>query len=284
MKNGWLIGNGFYHSGSFDSLYASLIQEAQALDVSLTLMFNDGLCPFPDLKKEPPPDFVLFWDKDICLAAQLEKADIPVFNSSRSIALCDDKTLTYVTLSGVVPMPETILAPTAYYGYGDASFLSRVEQKLSFPYVFKEGYGSFGRQVFLIHDREEGLAHLNALDGKPALFQRFVSSSAGRDVRVYVCGGRCVAAMERIAPAGDFRANIMNGGTGRLHVLSKEEEEISLKSVAALDLTFGGVDLLFSPEGPLLCEVNSNAHFAGLCKASGVNIPREILLSVLSAL
>ena len=284
MKRGWLIQNGFYHSESFERLFLSLRREAEALGLSLCLKGNDSLCPFQPQELLERPDFVLFWDKDVRLADQLESAGLRVFNGARGIALCDDKTLTYLALKDRLPMPETILAPMTFFDYGEASFLSRVEETLSFPYLIKEGCGSFGRQVYLIHSHEEGLAKVRQLAGKPFLFQRFIRASAGRDLRVYVCGGKTVACMERVAPPGDFRSNIENGGKAVLHRLTKEEEALAVQAVQMLGLTFAGVDLLFTPEGPLLCEVNSNAHFSGLQALTGVNIPREILLSVLSSL
>ena len=284
MKRCWLVHNGFYHSESFERLFFSLQKEAEPLGLSLHLKGNDSFCPMSLVRKDELPDFVLFWDKDVRLAYQLECLGVPVFNCAKSIALCDDKTLTYLALADKVPMPRTILAPMTFFDYGDASFLFEVEEELSFPFLIKEGCGSFGQQVYLIRSHEEGAAKLRQLAGRPLLFQEFVEASGGRDLRVYVCGGKPAACMERIAPPGDFRSNIGNGGRAVQHQLTRQEEELAVRAVRELGLTFAGVDLLFSPEGSLLCEVNSNAHFSGLQALTGVNIPREILLSVLSAL
>ena len=46
-----------------------------------------------------------------------------------------------------------------------------------------------------------------------AATQEYVAEAAGRDLRVIVVGNRPVAAMERRAPDGDFRANLHQGGT-----------------------------------------------------------------------
>ena len=281
---GWLVHNSFFLSESFERLFLSLKKEAESLGLSLRLIGNADLCPIGPSALAEKPDFILFWDKDVRLAFQLERLGIPVFNSAKSIALCDDKTLTWLALAGDVPMPQTILAPMTFYDYGDLSFLSGIEEELSFPYLIKEGCGSFGQQVYLIRSHEEGVRKTGELAGRPLLFQRFVRSSSGRDLRVYVCGEKPVACMERIAPPGDFRSNISNGGKAVPHLLSAQEEELAVAAVRKLGLTFAGVDLLFSQDGPLLCEVNSNAHFAGLQSLTGVNIPREIFLSILSAL
>lgn len=45
-------------------------------------------------------------------------------------------------------------------------------------------------------------------------------------------------------------------------------------------LDFAGVDLLFSKDGPLLCEVNSNAHFKALHELTGKN-PADNIVQML---
>ena len=44
-----------------------------------------------------------------------------------------------------------------------------------------------------------------------------------------------------------------------------------------LGLDFAGVDVLFGRDGPLLCEVNSNAHFKTTLECTGVNMAVEIM-------
>jgi len=56
-----------------------------------------------------------------------------------------------------------------------------------------------------------------------------------------------------------------------------EQEEIALRTVQAIGLDFAGVDVLFGKNGPLVCEVNSNAHFKTTLECTGVNIADEIM-------
>ncbi len=47
---------------------------------------------------------------------------------------------------------------------------------------------------------------------------------------------------------------------------------------------FGGVDLLWDERGrPLVCEVNSTAHFQGIADATGVHVEEWILDWILRA-
>ena len=85
-------------------MFLALKKEAESLGLSLRLTGNAELCPVGSEALKDRPDFVLFWDKDVRLAFQLERLGIPVFNSAKSIALCDDKTLTWLALAGDVPM------------------------------------------------------------------------------------------------------------------------------------------------------------------------------------
>jgi len=47
------------------------------------------------------------------------------------------------------------------------------------------------------------------------LVQKYIHSSAGRDLRLFVIAGRVVAAMRRVAPPGAFRAGLHSGGRPR---------------------------------------------------------------------
>ena len=123
------------------------------------------------------PDFVLFWDKDIRLARHLEILGLPVFNSSKAIEACDDKRLTHILLQKEnIPMPKTIIAPFTYnnIGYTNLEFLTKAEEKLLYPFVIKEAYGSFGQQVYLVNSHEEAVARIEKIGAKPMLFQEFV--------------------------------------------------------------------------------------------------------------
>ena len=107
---------------------------------------------------------------------------------------------------------------------------------------------------------------------EPHFFQAYISESQGRDIRVMVVGGKTVAAMERVAQQGEFRSNIELGGEGRKIDLPPIYAETAEKAAKALRLEYCGVDLLQTKDGPILCEVNSNAFFEGLEKTTGCNV------------
>ena len=285
---GWLTVNRFLHTKKFSELYEWFASAAEAFGVRLELYTNDELAPeltapgalaLP-FGAEGRPDFVLFYDKDIRLAEQLETCGLRLFNSARAIELCDDKSLMHSRLAGKVPMPTTYSAPFTYenIGYTFTEFVDRMFEVLGAPVVVKEVYGSFGQQVYLCRTPEEAKELLEKVGGKKLIFQKFIASSFGRDLRLNVVGGRVVASMLRYNEHGDFRANISNGGSMQPHAPTPEEEALAVRTAELIGLDFCGVDLLFGPDGqPLLCEVNSNAHFKSIYECTGVNAAEAIM-------
>lgn len=261
---------------------AMICRAAEKLKIDLQVRTNAQLlCTLPPLRQltAEDADFYLFWDKDVRLALQLELLGKRVFNPAQSIALCDDKTLTHLRLlQAGLPMPQTILCPQTFpaVGYPESEFLAQVGNCLSYPLVVKEGCGSFGQQVYLAQSEADARTIITRAAGAPLLFQKFIRESAGQDIRLYMVGGKCSAAMRRINDR-DFRANIQSGGRAECYTPTEAEISLAAAACSALNLDFAGVDLLHSQNGPLLCEVNSNAHFTALSALTGVDVAAAIL-------
>ena len=101
---GILAINAFLHSEKYTQQDKLLLAGAKACGINLKIYSNLEL-----RLAVPKADFVLFWDKDVSLAHALEQQGLPVFNSAKAIALCDNKALTYQTLLCTVPQPETMV-------------------------------------------------------------------------------------------------------------------------------------------------------------------------------
>ena len=270
---GILVINAFLHSEKYTRQDEQLLSGARSCGIELRICTNLEL-----RLAVPKADFVLFWDKDVALAHALEQQGLPVFNSARAIALCDNKALTYQTLLGTVPQPETMAAPMTFFDGSDFSpFIDGAIARLGLPLVFKECYGSFGAQVFLCRSKEEIESHITV---RPFLLQKFCQAGVGHDKRIEVIGGRCVAAMERYNPA-DFRANITNGGQMCPYTPTREEAALALAATEKLGLLFGGVDLL---DDGTVCEVNSNAHLVNLKKCTGIDTAPLLFRAIQEAL
>lgn len=277
-----------------NELYA---KAAKKLGITLQLIANNEIyCLIEDGKniiKVPTaafePDFILFLDKDIRLAKQLEKLGYRLFNSREVIENCDDKILTFEVLANSgIKMPKTLFSAMLFNGTGngeaDLGFTNIIEETFSYPLVIKEAFGSFGAQVYLIHNREELIAKQKELLYTPHLYQEFIASSKGRDVRIYVVGDQVVASMYRHSDT-DFRANISNGASMSPYEPSEAFCELAIKATAELGADFTGVDLLFGENNePILCEVNSNAHIKNIYDCTGIDVAEAIFKHILEVL
>lgn len=260
IMNGILLVNHFLNGEKFNELHSHLMKSAKKQNINLVIKTNLELAA-----AKVNTDFVLLWDKDINLARRIEKGGVPVFNSSSSVAVCDDKARTYIELSGIVPQPKTLVAPKTYFHVDMREFVDNAIACLGLPLVFKECFGSFGEQVYLCKTREDVMSHITA---KPFILQEFISDSAGSDTRIEIVGGKFVSAVKRNNPA-DFRSNVTNGGTMTPVVPDNEMIETAVKACEVLGLTFGGVDIL---DNGMVCEVNSNAHIINIMNATGIDI------------
>lgn len=281
MHRGLLVVNAFLRTSKFDELYTFLAEAAAAEGLALDVMTNaEVVCALEGDFDPAKYAFVVFWDKDVLLARRLEMLGMRLFNSARSIALCDDKSLTWLALKDHgVPMPRTVPAPMTFpaIGYPSLDFAAHIGESLGYPVVVKECCGSFGQQVYLCQNRQELLEKVLKLAGVPILFQQAVTESMGHDVRINVVGGRVAASILRRSSDGDFRSNLTLGGTMEPYSPTEAEAGLAIRVTELLGLDFAGVDVLFGKDGPILCEVNSNAHFKTTLACTGVNMARLIM-------
>ena len=135
-----------------------------------------------------------------------------------------------------------------------------------------------------MNNHSEALDTIKKIGHCNFIMQEYIKSSQGRDVRIHVVGGKVVTAMER-NNREDFRANITNGGSMKKYVPTKEHEQMAIEVCEQLKLDFAGVDLLFGKdEEPVLCEVNSNAHFKNIYECTGVNVATCIIAEIVRKL
>lgn len=284
--NGWLVVNEYVNNDKFNELFNMLTDAAVEAECCLVKHTNTEiwqlLCEhgydIQDIAESV--DFVLFWDKDIKLAKVLESMGMRLFNSAESIALCDDKSETFLALTGKgIKMPRTYISPKIFSpcGLEDSEYMKFVKEDIGFPCVIKECLGSFGKQVYLAGDQKEFDSIIRNIGTRPFIVQEYVKSSYGRDIRIQVVGNKVVATMYRYND-NDFRANITNGGSMKSYEPDEEQSRMALEVCRILGLDFGGIDILFGEDGkPVLCEANSNAHFKNLYDCTGINVAKHII-------
>ena len=172
----WLVINSFMDNQKFKNLYELLSLAFKKHNVSLEIKTGSDISLEVGAKIGNKPDFAIFWDKDIYLAERLEKQGVRLFNSARSVLLCDNKILMYQELADKgVRIPRTFIAPTTFEGlsYSKRDFLNKVIDEIGFPIIVKEAYGSFGEQVYLANDKESLNKIVDSLGYKDFLLQEF---------------------------------------------------------------------------------------------------------------
>jgi len=284
---GWLIVNSFLKTQKFNELYGFLLKSANEQGVELTVKNGvDLLCELSEGITYAPPDFAIFWDKDIYLAKMLEGAGVRLFNSASAVEICDNKILTALTLNKRVKTPKTVIAPKTFenVGYCDTAFLQKAVEILGLPLIIKEAYGSFGQQVYLANSIEEAQEIVEKLGHKEFLMQQFIASSKGVDLRVNVVGERVVSCILR-QNLNDFRSNVSGGGSASRYQITAEQEAVAISACRAIGLDFAGVDLLFGENGePIVCEVNSNVHFKSTFDCTKRDMSADIISHVIKTM
>ncbi len=283
----WIIYNGSLVDDKFLDQARLMAEACRHHDVVPTILKNYEIPMILQIPLDVRPTFVIFLDKDILLATYLKNQGIPIFNDPEVIETCDNKAKQYIQLAKAnVPMPQTIVAPKVYprFTIENSGYFEKVLDLLGLPLIIKEGHGSFGMKVYLIETEQQFFAKVNELRGVDFVFQQFIESSRGRDIRVNTIGNEIVAAMYRHSET-DFRANITNGGKAESIQLTEDQKTIALRAAKAVGATFAGVDLLFGPnEEPIVCEVNAASHIRNIYNVTGINVGDRFVSYILSTL
>lgn len=208
-----------------------------------------------------------------------EAAGVRCLNRGPVIAVCGDKILTAAALEAAgVPQPPLRVA------CGAEAALAAVEE-LGYPAVIKPAVGSWGRLLARVNDRhaaEAVLEHRETLGGYRHgvhFIQKYVDKP-GRDIRAFVVGDECIAAIYR-----DSEHWITNTARGARASNCPVTDELARLSLAAARAVGGGVlavDLLESADGLLVSEVNHTMEFRNSIDTTGVDIPGAVAAHALA--
>ena len=211
------------------------------------------------------------------LIRQFENLKVFPLNNSSSITLSRDKLLSLQTLLNYgVEIPTTGFANSPY----DTSDL--INMVGGPPLIIKLLEGTQGKGVVLAETKKAAESVIDAFKSLQVniLVQEFIKEANGKDLRLFVVDGKIVAAMQREAVAGEFRANVHLGGKTSVIKITPEEKRIALKAAKAFHLKVAGVDIIRSNKGPLLLEVNSSPGLEGIEGATGIDIASEMIKAI----
>ena len=243
------------------------------LDGEKSTILNDGQpLEVPDLAI--PRIGANITTRGVALIRQLDVMGIRHVLDADALLLARDKMgcLQHLAQAGL-EVPRTALCFTTHE-------VRKVAKRLGpFPVVVKLLESTHGVGVALAHNLyqlqrlAEGFLQLQ----DRVIIQEYIRESRGSDVRAFVVGDRIVAAMERKAVAGEFRANIHRGATATALELDEDERKLILETASIIGVEVAGVDLIRSMRGPLVMEVNASPGLEGIEGATKVDIATEII-------
>jgi tetrahydromethanopterin:alpha-L-glutamate ligase len=179
---------------------------------------------------------------------------VPVYNDARAIERSVDKSMTSLLLHAAgVATPATWALESAE----DAQRLVMRESAAGRALVLKPLFGDF------------------------AYLQRYVAAqqAPGHDWRVLVVGGVAVAAMRRVS--AHWVHNVALGARCEPQPLDEgagpDLARLAVAAACALGMDYAGVDLLPSPDGIQVIEVNGVAAWQGLQRVTRFNIAAALV-------
>ena len=147
------------------------------------------------------------------------------------------------------------------------------------PVVIKLLEGTQGIGVVLSETKKSAKSVIEAFHGAEIaiLVQQYIKESEGRDLRVFVIGGKAVAAIMRQGAEGDFRSNLHRGGKAEKTQITPMERKTAIRAAKIMGLNVAGVDMLRSNQGPVVMEVNSSPGLEGIETATGVDVATAMI-------
>ena len=237
-----------------------------------TIVVNDARVTLPDFVIPRVGASVSYFG--LALIRQLEQLGVHVCNGSAAIAMAKDKLQMIQLLNHHhLPTPRTMLVKFPMS-------MKRIEAEIGFPLVLKVVSGTEGFGVHLCetpHALEEIMEIISSqLNHIPMILQEFVKTSYGRDLRVFVLGGKAIACMQRTAGRG-FKANFSLGGTVAPYPITPEIEHLACATAKLFGLEIAGIDLLFDGSSFKVCEANSSPGLKGIERASQMDIATKVI-------
>ncbi|WP_461533133.1 30S ribosomal protein S6--L-glutamate ligase [Sinomicrobium sp.] len=211
------------------------------------------------------------------LTRQFEALNIFCLNSAAAISQSRNKLFSLQLL-----LNNGIDIPTTGFANSPLETSDLIKMVGGSPLIIKLLEGTQGKGVVLAETKKAAESVINAFKSLNAniLVQEFIKEADGKDIRCFVIDGKVVAAMQREAPPGEFRANMHLGGTASLIKVTAAEKKMAIKAAKAMKLQVAGVDIIRSSKGPLLLEVNSSPGLEGIEAATEKDVATLMIKAI----
>lgn len=197
----------------------------------------------------------------------LNKLGVRVYNHPQAIERTVDKAMTSFLLR-----MHGVATPATWVCESRAQIAAIRQMTGQQPLVLKPLFGSQGQGVRkLLADEPLPVPMQQYVDGVYYLQQFIETTDQPHDYRVFVVGGKVIAAMKRLGES--WVNNVASGGRCESIQPNHQMQELALKAAQALDIDYCGVDVIQAADGSYqVLEVNSIPAWRGLQGVTDFNI------------
>ena len=236
VRNRWFIDQLLYYAG----VKGEILRYIPAEEIRFGVKNGQVFVEHGD---DRLPDYAIVRTINPLLSSALEKVGVHVYNNAHVSEIANDKRRTQALCAELhIPTPDTLFLDKRCFD----------PQAYIYPAILKSPDGHGGSEVFYVENVKSALNAVEKLKTNSFLLQEVVDK--GRDVRMYMLGGKLLCAVERTSET-DFRSNFSLGGTCKLFMPTSEMLHYAQTIAGDLDAAFIGVDFLFRNGKPLLGEI-----------------------------
>jgi [lysine-biosynthesis-protein LysW]---L-2-aminoadipate ligase len=207
----------------------------------------------------------------------LEFVGFRVINDFKVSQICGNKLVTSLQL-----VRNNISVPNTAFAFSSEGARNLMNE-LGYPVVLKPVVGSWGRGVFPIRDEETANMLLETREENGSALSRIyyvqeMINRPPRDLRCIVVGDSVVTAIYRYSSDNEWRTNVSRGGKAERATITRELEDIVLRTAKSVGGGVLGVDLMEDTHrGLLVNEVNNTVEFKGAQNVAEVDIADSII-------
>ncbi len=226
------------------------------------------------------------WEEVDLLLNSIKRKDVvvvdPLVKTGKPSMACKAWQMMVLKNAGI-EVPKTVYG-SLWYLY---EIMTGANEKIpfNFPVILKGSGGDRGTRVFKADNLEElekrvrDLRKSETEEGKRYMLQEFIPNDG--DFRVLVLGEKVLGVMKRSSQSeSEFRNNYSAGGKVELADLPDKVKKIAVEAAKVCGLAVAGVDVAFRDfdvNKPVIWEVNKGPQFKGFMKATGIDVPAEIV-------
>jgi len=254
-----------------------LIEELNRHPQVEIVRINDGANFFDITQKPAEVDVVLersiSYSRGLYMSRIFEANGIPVVNPSSVAERCGDKYITSQLLArNDIPTPRVLMA-------FDADSALQAIEAMGYPCVLKPVVGSWGRLLAKIDNPTMAQAiieHKTSLGVNHQIFyvQEYIEKP-GRDIRAFVVGNEAICAIYRTSE--NWITNTARGGQASNCPITPEIADLCQRTAQVVGNGLLAIDLLETPGGLTIIEVNHTMEFRNSIHTTGVNIPARMV-------